>query len=134
MAPDLYLFPPKSSGMRPEIDSTSFGSITVEGKKFEYDILIRRDGNVEKRKKKLSKEIYGTSHILSLEEARHIYETGMEKLIIGTGQTGFVELSNEAETFFREKQCEVELQPTPEAIENWNRAKGKVAAMFHITC
>lgn len=134
MGPDLYLFPHKSFGMKPKIDSTSFGFITVEGRKFEHDILIRRDGNVEKRMKKLSKELYGTSHILSLEEARHIYETGIEKLIVGTGQTGFVELSKEAADFFREKQCEVELLPTPEAIESWNQAEGKVAAMFHITC
>ena len=131
----VYIFShPNPCSMRPKIDSTSFGSITVEGIKFEYDILIRRDGNVEKREKMLSKELYGTSHILSLEEARHIYESGIEKLIIGTGQTGFVELSNEAEAFFRENKCEVELLPTPEAIESWNRAEGKFVSMFHITC
>ncbi|MDD2439841.1 MAG: Mth938-like domain-containing protein [Methanosarcinaceae archaeon] len=120
--------------MQPKIDSTSFGSIRVDGKKYGHDILIRRDGTVEKRKKILSKEIYGTSHLLSLEEARHIYESGTEKIIIGTGQTGFVELSIEAEAFFKAKQCKVELLPTPEAIKNWNKSKGKLAAMFHITC
>lgn len=120
--------------MEPKINSTSFGSITVDGEKYGHDILIRRNGKVEKRKKMLSKALFGTSHVLSLEEAEHIYESGMEKLIIGTGQTGFVELSKEASGFFEEKQCEVELLPTPKAIESWNQTEGKVAAMFHVTC
>ncbi len=120
--------------MKPKIDSTSFGSINVNGDTYKYDILIRLNGQVEKRKKGLSKELYGTSHKISLEEAKYIYEEGTEKLIIGTGQTGFVKLSEEAEDFFREKKCGVELLPTPWAIERWNELKGKITAMFHVTC
>ncbi|AKB24566.1 hypothetical protein MSMTP_1097 [Methanosarcina sp. MTP4] len=120
--------------MKPKIDSTSFGSITVEGKAFEHDILIRLDGRVEKRTKKLSKALYGTSHKISLEEAEHIYEEGTEKIIMGTGQTGFVELSDEAEAFFRKKRCSIELLPTPWAIERWNELEGRIVAMFHVTC
>lgn len=120
--------------MKPKIDSTSFGSITVEGKTFDYDILVRLDGRVEKREKGLSKEKYGTSHKISLEEAEHIYEEGTEKIIIGTGQTGFVELSEEAEDFFRGKRCGIELFPTPWAIERWNEIEGRVSAVFHVTC
>jgi hypothetical protein len=120
--------------MKPKIDSTSFGSITTDGKTFDYDILIRLNGQVEKREKALSKEKYGTSHKISLEEAKYLYEDGTEKIIIGTGQTGFVELSEEAEDFFRGKKCGIELFPTPWAIERWNEIEGRISAMFHITC
>ncbi|HWR25713.1 MAG TPA: Mth938-like domain-containing protein [Methanosarcina sp.] len=120
--------------MKPKIDSTSFGSITVDGETFDHDILIRLNGHIKKRKKKLSKEIYGTSHIISLEEAEYIYEEGTEKIIIGTGQTGFVKLSEEAEDFFMRKKCGVELFPTPWAIARWNEIEGKVTAVFHVTC
>jgi hypothetical protein len=120
--------------MKPKIDSTSFGSITVDGNTYEYDILIRLNGMIEKREKKLSKELYGTSHKISLQEAKYIYEDGTEKIIIGTGQTGFVKLSEEAEDFFRRNKCGVELLPTPWAIERWNGLEGRVTAMFHITC
>jgi hypothetical protein len=120
--------------MKPKISSTSFGSITIEEKNLEYDILIRLDGQVEKRRKKLSKKLYGTSHKISLDEAEYIYEKGAEKLIIGTGQTGYVELSKEAEKYFREKECKVKLLPTPKAIKIWNKSKGKTIAMFHVTC
>jgi hypothetical protein len=120
--------------MKPKIDKTKFGSITVSGKKYENDILIRRDGTVEKRKKKLSKEVFGTSHIISLAEAEYVYEDGVENIIIGTGQTGMVKLSNEAVEFFKKKNCLVQLLPTPEAIESWNKAKGSTIGLFHITC
>ncbi len=62
--------------MKPKIDKTKFGSITVSGKKYEHDILIRLNGEVEKRKKNLSKEIFGTSHIISMAEAEYVYEEG----------------------------------------------------------
>jgi hypothetical protein len=60
--------------MQPKIDRTMFGSITIEGEVFERDVLIRLNGKIKKRKKKLSKAQYGTSHIVSLAEAEHIYQ------------------------------------------------------------
>jgi hypothetical protein len=120
--------------MKPSIDETSFGSITIEGKEFDYDVLIRLNGEVEKRKKKLSKAIYGTSHVLSLDEAKYVYEKGTNRLIIGSGQYGNVELSDEAADYFKRKECQVDLWPTPEAIGAWNKAKGLVIGLFHVTC
>ena len=120
--------------MKPKIDGTKFGSITVAGEVFERDILIRLNGQVEKRKKKLSKEIYGTSHKVSIAEAKYIYEEGAERVIFGTGQTGMVKLSDEAADFFKRKNCQVDLIPTPKAIKAWNNAKGKVISVFHVTC
>jgi len=120
--------------MKPSIDQTTFGSMTIEGSVFEHDVLIRLSGQVKKRKKKLSKAIYGTSHILSLEEAKHVYEDGAQRLMIGTGQYGNVRLSEEAADYFKRKQCQVELLPTPEAIRAWNEAEGKVIGLFHVTC
>jgi len=120
--------------MKPGIDQTDFGSITIEGTVFEHDVLIRLDGQVKKRKKKLSKAIYGTSHTLSLDEARHVYENGAKRLIIGTGQYDNVRLSEEAADYFKRKQCPVELSPTPEAIRTWNKTEGEAIGLFHVTC
>ena len=120
--------------MKPHIDQTTFGSITVEGTVIEHDIIIRFGGQVEKRKKKLSKAIYGTSHVLSLDEAKYVYEKGTKRLIIGSGQDGNVELSEEAADYFKRKECQVDLWPTPEAIGAWNKSKGLVIGLFHVTC
>jgi hypothetical protein len=120
--------------MKPGIDSTNFGSITISGVKYENDVVIRLDGGVEKRKKKLSKAIYGTSHMLSLDEAKHVYEPGAKRLIIGAGQIGMVKLSDQAESFFKENRCKVSILPTPKAIEEWNASKGAIIGLFHVTC
>jgi hypothetical protein len=120
--------------MKPKINSTRFGSITVKSKISEHDIVLRKNGQTKKRRKKLSEKIYGTSHKISLAEAKYIYDKGADELIIDTGQTGYVELSKKAEKFFEESYCKTKLLPTPKAIKLWNRSKGKVIAMFHVTC
>jgi hypothetical protein len=120
--------------MQPRIDRTQFGSVTIDGKVFEHDVLIRLGGQVEKRKKKLSKAVYGTSHTISLAEAEHLYQDGAERLLIGAGQEGRVGLSEEAATYFARKRCQVELLSTPEVIPVWNQAEGAVIAMLHVTC
>jgi hypothetical protein len=120
--------------MRPEIERTDFGSITIDGEVLEHDVIIRLNGRVKKRKKKLSKAVYGTSHTISLDEAKHVYQEGAEQLIIGAGQYGNVALSDEAATYFQDKKCQVKLLPTPEAIRIWNKAEGAVIGLFHVTC
>jgi hypothetical protein len=97
-------------------------------------VVIRLTGRPEKRKKKLSKAVYGTSHIISLAEAEHVFEKGAERLIDGAGQSGLVKLSDEAADYFRRKDCQVELLLTPKAIEAWNEAQGAVIGLFHVTC
>ncbi len=120
--------------MKPKIDGTAFGSITIDGERFEHDVQIDLSGHVAKRKKKLSKAVYGTSHIVSLAEAERLYEKGAERLILGTGQDGMVKLSGEAAEYFSAKKVAVDLAPTPEAIAHWNKLKGAVIGLFHVTC
>ncbi len=48
-----------------KIEETRFGNITIDGKTYDHDVVIRLFGDVIKRKKKLSKKYYGTSHVLS---------------------------------------------------------------------
>jgi hypothetical protein len=120
--------------MQPRIDRTQFGSVTIDGKAFTHDVLIRLDGQIKKRKKKLSKAVYGTSHTISLAEAKHLYQKGAARLLIGAGQYGTVALSQEATAYLERHRCQVELLPTPEVIPAWNQAEGAVIAMLHVTC
>ncbi|MEA3353467.1 MAG: Mth938-like domain-containing protein [Campylobacterota bacterium] len=120
--------------MEPAIKDTRFGSITIGGELYEHDVVIRLNGNIKRRKKKLSNAVYGTGHMVSLDEAEHIYDKGAKLLIIGTGQTGYVELCDEARDFFIRKGCKTKLLPTPKTINAWNDAKGAVIGMFHVTC
>ena len=89
------------------IEGTAFGSITVDGTTYEHDVIIRVSGEVMKRKKRLSKQYYGTSHVISKDEAKFVFEKGCDQLIVGSGQMGNVDLSPEAEAYFAKKGCEV---------------------------
>ncbi len=120
--------------MKTSIDQTSFGSITINGKEYRHDVIIRLSGKVEKRKKKLSKQVYGTSHKMSLKEAQYIYENGCETLIVGTGQQGVLNLTQKTLDFFEGHGCKVILNRTPEAIEDFNRTTGKKVGVFHVAC
>ena len=120
--------------MKPKTEATSFGSITIDGQKFEYDVLIRLDGTIQKRKKKLSKKFYGTSHKISAEEAEFIYEDGAQTLIIGSGQYDRVRLSAEAQEYFDGHGLAALAMATPEAIKRWNEVQEEAIGLFHVTC
>lgn len=120
--------------MKPRIDATEFGNITVDGETFGHDIMIRLSGKIKKRKKELSKQRYGTSHIISQEEAEEIYEKGCGRLIIGTGQYGNVRLSEEAQHYLEEHGVACILEATPQAITTWNTTPEPKVGLFHVTC
>ena len=120
--------------MNPIINKSSFGSITVDGVVYEHDIIITLDGKVKKRKKKLSKLVYGTSHKISLDEIKYVYEDNSEGIIIGSGQHGIANLSDEAGEFLKRNNCQIVLRATNEAIREWNTSNGNWIGLFHITC
>jgi len=117
-----------------KIEGTEFGSITIDGKTYDHDVVIDLSGAVAKRKKRLSKERYGTSHIISKAEAKAIFEKGCRLLIIGAGQDGNVRLSDEAGDYFKKHGCTVVLRRTPEAVDAFNRSGGHKIALMHVTC
>jgi hypothetical protein len=119
---------------RPRVEGAGFGAIVVDQRPVEHDIYIRLDGAVKKRRKRLSKEVYGTSHVVSLAEAREIYEDGARLLVIGGGYSGMLRLSDEAAEYFAQHGCEVETAPTPAAAHAWNDTPGPAIGLFHVTC
>lgn len=120
--------------MKPPINSTSFGSITVDKESYDHDIIITINGDVKKRKKKLSRAVYGTSHTISLDEIKYVYQDGSEGMVIGTGQYGVAKLSDKASEFLRNRDCRIILKSTPDAIQEWNKTEGNWIGLFHITC
>ena len=85
------------------IDGTRFGEITIDGAVYDHDVIIRLSGEVKKRRKRLSKEKYGTSHIISKAEADFVFEEGCDLVVVGAGQYGNVRLSPQASAFSRRR-------------------------------
>jgi hypothetical protein len=122
--------------MKPKIDRTRFGSITINGIVYAHDVIVRPDGRVKPRKKKLSKAVYGTSHMISLREAKYVRKQagGATRLIVGSGQHGNVELSPDAAAYLERKKCRVVLEPTPKVVDTWNKTTNGAVGLFHVTC
>src|SRR5260370_35132898 len=62
-----------------KIESTTFGAITIDGTTYEHDVVVRLSGEDVKRKKKLSKKLCGTSHVLSKDEAKFSLREGVRQ-------------------------------------------------------
>lgn len=119
---------------KPSIESIRFGSITIDGKAYKHDVVIRLDGRVTERKKHLSKAIYGSSHTVSLDEVREIYQVGAALLIVGTGMFGSVRLSDEALAHLSELGCQILLAPSRTIRRDWNETDVPAVGLIHITC
>ena len=110
-----------------KIKSFRFGSLTVNNKTYENDVIISWDGEVIPRE---------SSHIFSKSELIDLLLKDPETIIIGTGTADGVKIEEEAEKFARLKNIELIVKKTPEAIEEFNKLSKnkKVIAVIHVTC
>jgi hypothetical protein len=118
----------------PSIAETSFGRITIGGETYDHDVYVLADGAVKKRKKKLAKAAYGTSHKIGPDELRRLCKHGPEVVFIGTGQYGVAELTPEGEAYLRGHVAEWHVLPTPQLAEAYNACDSPKAALIHVTC
>jgi len=118
----------------PTIESTEFGQIVIGGKTYRTDVRIGADGKARKRNKKRVKERLGTSHKIDANELDKACQGHPDVLIIGTGQQGAAVLTADGEEYLKARRLGFKTLPTPEAAAAYNRAKGRRAAIFHLTC
>ena len=77
---------------------TCFGAITNHRETCERNAVVRLSGDGVKRKK-MPKGVYDTSHTISEDEIRYVYEKGCKYLVVGTGQSGLADLSTNAAAY-----------------------------------
>jgi hypothetical protein len=118
------------------IDETKFGSITINGQDYPYDVYILPSGKIEKRNKKDSPRI-GGHRSLGVHEIQHILSNSPEILFIGKGQTGVLPIQPEGEKLLKNTPIPIFIDSTPELILKFNMmvTQGKkIGAIFHVTC
>ena len=121
----------------PRIDSTQFGEIVIDDKKY-HQVLIVGD-KVEERDYKKLKELFGTSHEIGNWEIEALLSNNPEIIVIGTGQTGAMAAPRQSDFQNRDGGKDVELivAETPKAIEIYNdrvKLDKRVNALIHTTC
>jgi hypothetical protein len=118
----------------PTLTNTAFGAITVGDKTHENDIYILANGAVQKRKKKLAKQIYGTSHSIGPEELKKISLGKPQVVFVGTGQQGAAALTEDGQRYLDEEGISCQAMPTPEIVAAYNQCDKPKAAVIHVTC
>lgn len=119
----------------PHIDSTNFGSVTVDGKKY-HQVLIVGDDIFERDYERLKKE-FDTSHVIPDWEVEKLLENQPEVIVVATGQDGALKVSDETRKKLAANGARVVSEATPKAVEVYNRytkENKSVNALIHTTC
>lgn len=118
----------------PEVAWAGKGELAVGGTTFDRDVYLLADGTVKKRKKKFAGEGNPASHQVEAGELERACRGGPEVLFVGGGETGAVQLSEDAQRYLRHRSIECRVLRTPEAIEAYNRCGQRKAALLHTGC
>jgi hypothetical protein len=111
------------------IDSYSFGSITVNGKRYTSDVIIypeRVDSSWWRKQ----------GHNLCMEDLREVLEYQPEVLVVGKGKPGLMAVGADLVEQLAQRGIEVRSAPTAKAVQLYNQlSQGKkVVAALHLTC
>lgn len=111
----------------------TFGEIDIEGKYYDHDVVLEK-GQVQKRKKKLSKAYRSRFGHTPLSVEENIPWHG-SRLFIGTGAYGSLPIMPEVYEAAQRKGVEVIAKPTVEICELVKKYKpSDVNAILHVTC
>jgi hypothetical protein len=112
------------------IDSYEFGTVVVDGARYEADVIIFPD-RVE------SNWWRKEGHKLQIEDLGTVLEYGPDVLLVGTGAHGVMEVPQSVIETCQSRGIQVSVFRTAEAVERFNAylAEGKKAvAALHLTC
>ncbi len=118
------------------IEGTKFGSITVNGKIYPYDIYVLPNNIIEKRNKKNSPRIDG-HRSLGKSEVEFLLSFNPEMIFIGKGQSGILPFQPEAREILSKSKITVIEDLTPRLLTQFNQMYTKnknIVAVFHTTC
>ena len=115
-----------------QFEDFSFGSLTIDGNTYDYDVVIDR-GEIRKRKKKPSKQFreqFGHTP-LSVEEK---IPWKCKQLVIGTGASGRLPVMEEVKQEAERRKIELLVMPTADAIRTLQQGAKGANAVLHVTC
>ena len=110
----------------------SFGSVRIDGRPFEHDVVIDR-GEIRDRKKKPSKKFRDDFGHTPLSIAEDI-PWKCRQLVIGTGAYGRLPVMKEVEREAKRHKVKLLILPTIKAIEILQEGPADTNAIIHVTC
>jgi len=114
----------------PVISAVRPGEAVVGEKVCRGDFFVRADGKVKSRRKVLAKLGPGSTGLIGPEELAKVCKGGAGRLIIGAGHQSQAQLTEEGERFLQGRGIDFEVLSTPAAVEAYNAAGGRKAALI----
>jgi len=111
------------------IDSYSFGSYIIDGKEHKWDIKLINN--------KVFSWVGRKGHDITIDDIKDIVAENPEILIIGTGASGLVNVSDKIKEFVKTRGIKLIIEKTGAACKEYNNAlksNKKVCAIMHGTC
>jgi hypothetical protein len=122
MCVTIYVDP----GMK--LEGYRFGRIEVDGVPYHEDLWVcaGRVGSWWRRE----------GHRVHPEDLSEVLELGPEVVVIGTGFSGMLRVTEEAEALLSLRGVELRVAPTKEAVALYNELapRKQAAALLHLTC
>jgi len=122
------------------IEEYHFGSITINGKIYTYDVEVRAMFS----KTEVLDWQRQESHDINVDAVKRAVEQKPDTIIIGTGESGIAKVTESAKQFIAEKGVKLIIDITGEAVKTFNviqqgsiEEQGKEAniiGLFHLTC
>ncbi len=111
------------------IESYSFGKIVINGNAYTSDVIIFSDSVHSPWWRK-------EGHYLQIVDIEQIIIAKPDILIIGTGHSGTMRVSEKVKRRLAQTGIEYLVERTTEAVEAYNNigARDKAAAALHLTC
>ncbi len=110
------------------IDHYSFGSITIDSKNYDHDVIVSASG--------VKSWWRATSHNVSVNDLDPILEEKPKLVILGTGAAGVMKVPQETIDYLGKQRIKVVIKKTAEAVKEYNLRQGEAGTVgaFHLTC
>jgi hypothetical protein len=112
-----------------KITNYRFGYIEIDGNPYDSDLIILTDHVVERWWRR-------EGHSLAPDDLLDVIELKPHILVVGTGKSGQMNISQSTQQFLESKGIIVRAAPTVEAVELFNKLQESnfVIGAFHLTC
>lgn len=112
------------------IDSYKFGGVSVDGHRYDRDVIITPDGVLEHWRRR-------EGHSLNMDDLTAALAAKPEVIVIGTGYYGKMEVPPETRAGLEHKGITVISADTRRAVDEFNQLQrdcARVVAALHLTC
>jgi hypothetical protein len=110
----------------------SFGSLCIDGVRYEHDLVVDR-GEIRKRKKKASKKFRDEFGHTPLSMGEDI-PWKCRRLVVGAGAHGSLPVMPEVKLEAERRRIELLVVSTPQALKVLNKQPRDTNAILHLTC